>query len=141
MRGKDYNRSEKEELAMFLKTIETERSIWRGIALNKLFVVDGKKDRGIGKTVSLKNIAEAIDVKVLVADKSKAKTLNDGHQTNVFLSQEEIVGYEEMKVLLDEDVDINKLKTYNNVKVIGGVYMVDSARYVTVKDVMALESV
>ena len=45
--------NEKEELEIFLKTLETERCICRGITRRKLFVVDSKKDRNIGVKQSL----------------------------------------------------------------------------------------
>ena len=45
--------NEKEELEIFLKTLETERCICRGITRRKLFVVDSKKDRNIEVRQSL----------------------------------------------------------------------------------------
>lgn len=131
---------EKEELEIFLKTLETERLIWRGIARKKLFVVDKKKDRNIGKTMALKNIAEAIDVKVLVESPKKAKLLNEGHRTNVFIGQcKELEGISDFECLIDEDVDFKELDKAKNIKIMGGVYAVDTARYVTFKDIIALE--
>ena len=138
----DYNRTEKEELNVFLQTVETERAIWRGIALNKLFVIDREKDRRIGKTVSLKNIAESIGVFVLVGSSAKAKALNDGYKTNVFIGQsDELNHLDDITVLVDECVDFKELRQSNGIRIIGGVYGVDSARYVTVKDAMALEDI
>lgn len=132
--------NEKEELTIFLKTLETERYIWRGIARRKLFVVDKVKDRNIGKTIALKNIAEAIDVKVLVESSKKAKFLNEGHRTTVFIGQgKDIESMPDFECLIDEDVDFKELDKTKNVKIIGGIYAVDTARYVTFKDIMALE--
>lgn len=132
--------NEKEELEIFLKTLETERCIWRGIARRKLFVVDSKKDRNIGKTISLKNIAESIDVKVLVDSPRKAKLLNEGHRTDVFIGQsKDLDGMDNFEVLIDEGIDFKELDRTKNVKVIGGIYSVDTARYITFRDVVSLE--
>ena len=131
---------------MFMTTIETERNIWKGIALGKLFVVDRYKDRGIGKTFALKTIAELIGVSVLVSNRKMAETLNSAHSTKVFIGQDTIGTREEgydpdeyHEVLIDDGVNYKKLAKQKNIDVIGGVYSVDSARFVTIKEILALE--
>lgn len=131
---------DKEELSQFLKIIETERCIWRGIARRKLFVVDKVKDKSRGKTISLKNIAESIGVNVLVESPKKAKILNDGFQTDVFIGQSPELGLlGHIEVLLDDNLDYVELSKLSNVDVLGGVYSVDTVRYISFKEIVSLE--
>ena len=131
---------DKEELSQFLKIIETERCIWCGIARRRLFIVDKVKDKSRGKTISLKNIAESIDVRVLVESPKKAKILNDSFQTDVFIGQSPelgLLGY--IEVLLDDNLDYVELSKLDNLDILGGVYSVDAVRYIPFKEIVSLE--
>ena len=131
---------DKEELSQFLNIIETERCIWRGIARRRLFMVDKIKDKSRGKTISLKNIAESIGVRVLVESPKKAKILNDSFQTDVFIGQSPelgLLGY--IEVLLDDNLDYVELSKLDNLDILGGVYSVDTVRYISFKEIVSLE--
>ena len=133
---------DKEELSQFLKIIETERCIWRGIARRRLFIVDRVKDKSRGKTISLKNIAESIDVRVLVESPKKAKILNDSFQTDVFIGQSPELGLlGHIEVLLDDNLDYVELSKLDNLDILGGVYSVDTVRYISFKEIVSLEKI
>ena len=132
--------NEKEELEIFLKTLETKRCICSGIARRRLFIVDKVKDKSRGKTISLKNIAESIDVRVLVESPKKAKILNDSFQTDVFIGQSPELGLlGRIEVLLDDNLDYVELSKLDNLNILGGVYSVDTVRYIPFKEIVSLE--
>lgn len=117
------NRTNEEERQLVFNRHAFERRIWKGIVEGHLVVVDKLRDRGIGKTISLKNIAETLDVKVLITSSNIAKELNDSYKTDVFIggTSKDIEGKGIIKVLIDQDVSRKLLAKYDNIHVIGGV--------------------
>lgn len=126
-------RSAIEEVQMFAKTIDLERDIWAGIINGELVVIDSE-ERGIGKTVSCKNIAQKLGVYVLVSSSSKSKVLNSSYKTNVFVSPEEISDFPSgTEVILDEDGDPVKLN--KDIKIIGGVRVIKNSSRIKISEI------
>ena len=84
--------------------------------------------------------AESIDVRVLVESPKKAKILNDGFQTDVFIGQSPELGLlGRIGVLLDDNLDYVELSKLDNLDILGGVYSVDTVRYIPFKEIVSLE--